>query len=57
MTGTALMVIPQSEPDFNIQLRSPYPTLEEVMFSIMLPLMVEPENEGFEQDPGSDAFH
>jgi len=57
MTGTALMVIPQPEPDFNIQLRSPYPTLDEVLFRMWSPLMVEPDNEGFEQDPGSDAFH
>jgi|AGFS01.1.fsa_nt_gi hypothetical protein len=57
MTGTALMVIPQPKLGSNIQLRSPYPTLEEVLLNIWLPLMVEPDNEGFEQDPGSDALH
>lgn len=57
MIGTALMVIPQPEPEFNISLGSPYPTLVEVMTSMMLPFMVEPENEGFEQDTESDAFH
>lgn len=57
MTGTALMVIPQPEPEFNIQFRSPYSTHDEVLFRILAPFMIEPEYEGFEQDPESDAFH
>lgn len=48
MTGTALMVVPQPEPEFNIPLKSPYPSPS--------PFIVVPE-EGFEQDPESDHTH
>ncbi|AHI60352.1 hypothetical protein Ea357_200 [Erwinia phage Ea35-70] len=56
MTGTASMIIEQPQPEFNIPLRSPYPTLHDVRFS-MFPVMGEPENEGFEQDSETDALH
>ncbi|ANJ65015.3 hypothetical protein SPECIALG_206 [Erwinia phage vB_EamM_Special G] len=56
MTGTALMIIEQPQLEFNIPLRSPYPTLHDVRFS-MFPVMGEPENEGFEQDSETDALH